>query len=342
MIYYIIALYYKMGADMKDFCNNLENFERSMEQFSRFIKGQEDTKRTLSLHIEKLVRFSDSLKNKDDKRLILDSIILFSEELNCLRELSDAVQEIDNYLKMMSQQSEIDNRLSLERASGVKILEAQEQVRKQIATELHDSAVQSLTGLTYKTDLCIKLLERDPTRVRLELQVMLSLLKDIIKDMRNTIYNLRPTMLGDRSLDNCICTFLKNLGIMYPNVSFMYEAKGNVKQVREVFGITVLQIIQEACQNAAKHSNSQYIKVEVHYLPKSLLLKIEDNGIGFEHNQVESEEEKCEHFGLSIMQERAQLMNTHLNIESSKDKGTVISVEIPEVYSNEGDNNDSD
>ena len=49
-----------------------------------------------------------------------------------------------------------------------------------------------------------------------------------------------------------------------------------------------------------------------------------------------------EHFGLSIMQERTQLMNANLVIKSSKNEGTIICVEIPQVYCDEGDDNGSD
>jgi two-component system sensor histidine kinase DegS len=90
------------------------------------------------------------------------------------------------------------------------ILQTVESERQRIARDLHDSTVQSLTSLTHKTELCLKLMDVDPIRCRLELTSQGKILKDIINELRNMIYNLRPMSFDDIGF-NIIGNVLHNL-----------------------------------------------------------------------------------------------------------------------------------
>ena len=67
------------------------------------------------------------------------------------------------------------------------ILENQEYDRNRIARDLHDSTVQSLTSLVHKTELCMRLMDIDAIRVKLELQTMIETIRSVIHDMREII-----------------------------------------------------------------------------------------------------------------------------------------------------------
>ena len=254
-----------MGANMKEFCNINEKFESVKTEFFQCVAGYKTKRETINAQIDKLKKYAEKLKEGNDKYIIIDTIHLLEQEYNDIDQILQVASNFSNELKSLSTLKILEENIEWKKANGLKVLEAQEQVRKKIASELHDSAVQNLTGLTYKVELCTRLLETDPTRVKLELQIMLSSIKSIIADMRSTIYNLRPVLVGSKSLDTCINKFLENLGISYPNINFKYEVIGKCKEVKETYGLTILRIIQEACQNAARHSNAQYIKVEVEY-----------------------------------------------------------------------------
>lgn len=225
---------------------------------------------------------------------------------------------------------------------GLGILKAQEEERKRVARELHDSAVQNLTSLIYKAELCSKVLEVDPTRVKLELQIMIVSLKNIIEEMRNTIYDLRPPMIEDRRLDLCIQNYVNRLGILYPNMLFKLEVKETPREVKSVYSITLLRIVQEACQNAIKHADAKSIVLELIYEKDFIEINVIDNGKGFSKEVNVDDMGEQAHFGMSIMTERINLLGGKLKIHSKKNEGTVVSIKVSKVYYGEGDKDDSD
>lgn len=225
---------------------------------------------------------------------------------------------------------------------GLGFLKAQEEERKRVARELHDSTVQNLTSLIYKAELCSKVIEVDQTRVKLELQVMIASIKNIIEEIRNTIYDLRPNMIEDRKLDLCIQNYLNRLSILYPNILFKLEIKGTPRELISIYSITLLRIVQEACQNAIKHAEPKSVIIELLYQEKYVEIKIEDNGKGFNNSTGMEHLGEQGHFGLSIMTERANLLGGKLQVESQENEGTVVNIRVSKVYYGEGDENDSD
>ena len=84
---------------------------------------------------------------------------------------------------------------------SAKLLETQEMDRNRISRDLHDSTVQNLTSLVHKSELCMKLMEVDQIRCKLELSSMGKILREIINDTRKLIYDLRPMSFDDIGFD---------------------------------------------------------------------------------------------------------------------------------------------
>ncbi|HAU84886.1 MAG TPA: hypothetical protein DCW90_05105 [Lachnospiraceae bacterium] len=335
-------LYYTVGANMKEFCDIIENIEILRGRFLEYANEYEEKRCHILAYIERLQNYLHEIKNCKGENLIVETIELLEQEQKSYNKAIQLFGDVIEELNSITSINNIDENTAKKLNSGIEVLETQEQIRKRIARELHDSAVQSLTGLIYKTELCTKLLEKDPTRVRLELQIIIGSLKTVIEEMRSTIYNLRPTMVSEKSFDYSVKMHMDNLKIKYPNITFQYMRNGVKKKIKDIYCLTLLRIVQEACQNAVNHSDAKLIKVKVTYLDEKLILIISDDGKGFDCEYVEEKVSQCEHFGLSIMKERAQLMNANFMIKSSESKGTTVQIEVPEVYSDEGDKNGSD
>lgn len=209
------------------------------------------------------------------------------------------------------------------------LLETQENERQRIARELHDSTVQNLTSLVHKTELCLKSMDADPIRCKLELTSMSKILRDIIEDTRNMIYDLRPMSFDDIGFDITVERFLDKIKLISgTNIAFYIE--GKTYPIKNVVGITLLRVIQEACNNAIKHSDASNIQVKLIYEPSLFTVQIEDNGKGFELNVDKNvSREDNSGFGLSMMKERIFLLSGELEIESSPGKGCCIKAQIP-------------
>lgn len=219
-----------------------------------------------------------------------------------------------------------------EDVNGLKLLETQEIERKRIARELHDSTVQNLTNLVHKTELCTKLVDLDPIRAKLELQTMINTIKTTINDMRNIIYDLRPMSLEDLGLVITVKRYIKQF-IDSTKIKVVLNVENERQINSDIIDLTLFRIIQEACNNAMKHSGASVIYIDLKYKESNIDLVIEDNGCGFEQH-VCKEDQYVSHnslsgFGLPMMKERVGLLSGKLEIVSAINKGTKICVCVP-------------
>ena len=224
---------------------------------------------------------------------------------------------------------------------GMHILESHEYERNRIARDLHDSSVQSLTCLVHKTELCMRLLDMDTIRVKLELQTMIETIKTIINGMREIIYNLRPMSLDNLGLAVTIdayCLQLKKNN----DIEVIFQNETTEPEMPAIWKVTLYRILQEACCNILKHAKASRIEIELFREKEKLVLKIRDNGIGFDTNKVNNpEKEQFHEFGLAMMKERVTLLCGTIQIDSTEGEGTTVIVEVPLRQKEEANGDDS-
>ncbi len=207
-------------------------------------------------------------------------------------------------------------------------VEQQELERQRIARELHDTTVQNLTALVHKIDLCSHILDSDPIRVRLELEIMRQIIKDSVDGMREIIYNLRPMTFDDIGFNETLIQAVNRLQRGF-DTKIILETEGTSYPVNQVVQLTVLRVIQEAVNNCKKYANAKMIDITLLYKENTIELVIMDDGIGFDTQKVTIQKEKNTGFGLSMMRERINLLNGTFEIESKPGFGTEIQVNIP-------------
>lgn len=250
-----------------------------------------------------------------------------------ISDLNDHLAELEHVLKVVRENTkaieEKEVLLEDDEFFRKKILETQEMERQRIARELHDSIVQNLTSIVHKIEFCTKLMDMDTVRCKLELQTMSKMVKRIIEDMRQVIYDLRPMSLDDIGLDVTLereAAKWRNTG----KVLVDYQTEGIIKKLPPLTSLTVLRIVQEACNNTIKHSGAKNIKIILSYEKEKVKVEIADDGCGFEVESIEHlQRDDGSGFGISIMKERVYLLSGKINIESIIGEGTKISVEIP-------------
>lgn len=259
----------------------------------------------------------DAVKAKQDE--ILHKI----DELNSVIKVAKS-----SIIKTEEIVSEEDNEFN-SNIYRLKLLETQENERQRISRELHDSTVQNLTGIVHKAELCSKLIDIDPIRCRLELSMMSRTIRDIINDTRQMIYDLRPMSFDDIGLEVTIERSIDKIkNDMSCNIGFIVE--GESYNIKPVVGITILRIIQEACNNAIKYAESNIIQVKMIYEEDAIIISIEDDGKGFDESSLDvSSRNDNSGFGLSMMKERVYLLSGEIDITSKENEGTKIQVRVP-------------
>lgn len=219
---------------------------------------------------------------------------------------------------------------------GHNILELQEQDRQRIARDLHDSTVQNLTSIVHKCELCLKLVDIDPVRTKLELSTMSNTVKSVINEIREIIYNLKPMSLDDLGLVTTIERYTEQL-MMNHDIQIQLDCSKERYDILPVIKLSIYRIIQEACNNAIKHAEAKTIDIKLIYDEKNLNLSIADDGKGFDA-ECKRDSLTSEHsgYGLCNMKERVYLLSGTLKIESTKNKGTILTITIP-IMKSEGE-----
>lgn len=215
---------------------------------------------------------------------------------------------------------------------GIRIITAQEQERQRLARDIHDGPAQSLSNVVLKCELCEKLLERDVERAKQQIGELKQLVKSSLQEIRRIIFDLRPMSLDDLglvpTLERYVATFIEETGI---DVTFeVYDF--DKKSVDKVVEVAVFRIIQEALNNIKKHSRATRASIKMYIKDDSLIVRIVDNGIGFDKEKVEEQKRANIHeggFGIYGMKQRAELLKGKLTIQSQEGKGTVVSLQIP-------------
>ena len=266
---------------------------------------------------------------KENQKDILHKM---NEEKNKQAEIIQKMDELSSVIKVAKSTSEKKEKTEIDSdIYRLTLLETQENERQRISRELHDSTVQNLTSMIHKIELCSKLIDMDPIRCKLELTMMSRTLRDIINDTRQMIYNLRPMSFDDIGLEITIERALDKIkNEKACNINFAVE--GEPYQIKPVIGITLLRIIQEACNNAIKYANSSIISVKLIYEEDEVSISIEDDGVGFDMENLDvsiSNRKDNSGFGLSMMKERVYLLSGEITIQSKKNEGTMILVRVP-------------
>lgn len=304
------------------FVNENENYNIFSPVDKKITNKKDNIKSELSLCE---LQFNEYMEDLEHSNKHIDHI---DEVKNYIMKLEDiVVQNYDSIFKDKTNVIQSEDNKDIHK--GLQILQTQEIERKRIARDLHDSTVQNLTSLIHKTELCSKYVDIDNIRTKLELEIMKKTIRTTINDMREIIFDLRPMSLDDLGLIPTVERYIEQI-MQNNNIRIIFAYKDDKKDCHSIINFTLFRIIQEACNNVLKHAKANIIKITLNYNDFDINLLIEDDGIGFEvSNQMEESCKTNSNFGLSIMNERIYLLSGQIQIESKKNKGTMINITVP-------------
>ncbi|MGC5328979.1 ATP-binding protein [Brevibacillus sp. SYSU BS000544] len=208
-----------------------------------------------------------------------------------------------------------------------KVITAQEEERKRIARELHDETSQSLTSIL----LGITMLgEKKAESEREEaIKHLRNVIKHTLEEVHELAWQLRPSILDKFglavALERYIEEYMKKYSI---DVDIFMQDVREVRLKSEV-ETTIYRIVQESLTNIARYSQAKNVSVIIQRNNGLLSVIIEDDGVGFDVEQVMKRDPAKHNLGLHGMDERAFLVGGTLTIESQKNQGTTIFVKIP-------------
>jgi PAS domain S-box-containing protein len=206
---------------------------------------------------------------------------------------------------------------------GRRLIEAHEEERTRIGRELHDDISQRLALLAIELDRWNKKL---PSVA--ELHGHISKLKkqvsEITDDVRALSHRLHSSHLEYLGLTNSAESFCKEFA-RQQDVQIEFNEQEMPRRLPNEISLSLFRVLQEALQNAAKHSGARKFRVDLQCTLGQIQLAVRDWGAGFDTR----DSSQCQGLGLISMRERVQLVGGHFSIQSQPGIGTTIIASVP-------------
>ncbi|GGV78936.1 GAF domain-containing sensor histidine kinase [Streptomyces griseoloalbus] len=196
--------------------------------------------------------------------------------------------------------------------------------RSRLAHELHDAVSQKLFSLRLTAQAAARLVDRDPSRAKGELQQVAALAAEAADELRAAVVELRPAALDE---DGLVATLRTQIQVLDRAHSARVTFTGHgVRALPAAQEEAVLRVAQEALHNALRHSGGDHVDVTLDRRGGGAVLRVSDDGSGFDPRLVRR---AGRHLGLVSMRDRASGVGGRLTVESAPGKGTTIEMEVP-------------
>jgi len=205
---------------------------------------------------------------------------------------------------------------------SAQLLITQENERKLIANEIHDSLGSSLGAIKFRME---QVLQKGDSG---DAESIIPMIQKAIEESRRIQMALRPSTLDDLGILPTLNWFCREFQKSYSSIRIETKININEKDVPDHLKTVIYRICQEAFNNIAKHSKARLATLSLRKTDQ-IGLVIKDNGQGFDLEEKLSAENHNRGLGLTSMRERAELSGGAFALESVQGAGTTIRVSWP-------------
>jgi signal transduction histidine kinase len=203
-------------------------------------------------------------------------------------------------------------------------IEAADEERRRIASDLHDGVVQDLAGVAFALGGMARGAEPDAATTRNEVRSAAARVRDSVRQLRSLLVEIYPPNLEDEGLEAALSDLLARLEPRGIETSLVVDAP------LDALGVDTTQLLyrtaQEGLRNVVSHADARRVSVTVTSSGQTTVLEIQDDGRGFDGEQVPEREG---HLGLRALAGFAASMGAALSVRSTPGKGTVLALEVP-------------
>ncbi|SFW63872.1 ATP-binding protein [Cellulophaga fucicola] len=308
-----------------------QDLSKPLSEILTINDGQQQYLKEVLRNSRKNIRTEEiKIRTKKGQDIWLDMSIIplhqSSTKQSILILCSDITERIENQQKLeqLTKQN-FEDKILQRKLQASQIVEGQEEERKRIAKDIHDGIGQMLTALKFNIE-SINLDNKDKTEEKIA--YLKTLCSDLIKGVRTATFNLTPPELKDHGLFSALQKMTVELSkLTGKNILFENKIDKNIR-FNSLAETNIYRVAQEAINNAIKYANSNYILLSINYNQGILSVLIDDDGKGFDdtilHKTPKNNSEGG--MGLFYMKERINYINGRLFINSTKDKGTRVTI----------------
>jgi signal transduction histidine kinase len=203
--------------------------------------------------------------------------------------------------------------------------------RERIAREMHDGLAQVLAYVSTKSQAVDEMLvDGRVAEARKQLGELSAAARSVYVDVREAILSLSPPVLPERGLSSALEEYAaryaesSKLAVRFEATAEANRAPLSAEVQTEVFGVA-----REALTNVRKHARAQRVTVALARDGSEVVLRISDDGVGFDSEKAGSGPEKWPHFGLAGMRERAEAVGGRIVWRSQPGSGSTVELRVP-------------
>lgn len=215
----------------------------------------------------------------------------------------------------------------LETSSIQAIITSQENERSRLARDIHDGIGPLLSSVKLELDLFMEeLRERENNIPDDRLYNIRQTIDSISVDLRDLSHRLIPRLLEEFGLISAFQNLVSRTKNSTKSNIDLYCNMVSGERFEKDIELNLFRCGQELLHNAVKHANAKKIILQLIKHENSIILMVEDDGIGFDHEEVQT---SCDGIGLINIESRVRALNGELLIEAVKGRGSLISIELP-------------
>jgi PAS domain S-box-containing protein len=205
------------------------------------------------------------------------------------------------------------------------LLQSSDHERQLIAYEIHDGLAQQLAGAIMQFETFAHQKEREPRLASDAFEAGMTMLRQGHFEARRLISGVRPPILDEAGIVAAIA-HLVNEERHKKGPKIEYLSKVEFERLAPILENAMYRIVQEALNNACRHSKSKRVHVELVQHGDEVRIEVRDRGIGFQPEDIGES-----HFGVAGIRERVRLLGGGATIASAPGKGTRVVVKLPIV-----------
>jgi PAS domain S-box-containing protein len=206
-----------------------------------------------------------------------------------------------------------------------RVVDAQEQERRRIASDIHDDSIQAMAAAVMRLQL-VRKRSRDADQLE-KIDALEAALSQAIERLRHLLFHLRPPVLDELGLGAALRQYLE-YSQAEDGWHARVEADSDAHLPTEV-RVTAYRIAQEAISNARRHARARNLLVRIKDSRGGLLVRVSDDGLGFDTEGHPHLDMRPGHLGIVGMRERAAMAGGWWRVDSAVGKGTVVEFWLP-------------
>ncbi|HEX6305113.1 MAG TPA: histidine kinase [Anaerolineales bacterium] len=204
------------------------------------------------------------------------------------------------------------------------LIQAQEAERLRLSRQMHDGPAQALSNFILQTEIAMRLFDMDQAKAREELEQLKGNSTTAFQQVRDFIFDLRPMMLDDLGLIPTLKRYVEAYGEK-SGAEVRLGVIGTERRFESYLEVMIFRAVQELLGNAVHMRNANQVKIQVDIDPASVKVDVDDNGRGFELDELESEGG----MGLKVIKDRVEMLGGFFSVSSANGQGGQVNFHVP-------------